>query len=268
MLSFRFLLLRHGYLLLGVYTLVVSLGLPVPVDPLFLLMGAMIGNHRYAFFPALLAALFPAIGGDILWYQIGRVRGRSVLNLLCKLSLEPDTCVRKTEAAFAARGDKALLFAKFVPGMSLVSVTLAGISKMPFGRFLLADAAGCTLWVTIYLTLGHLFYRQVDKIIMWLGLLGRQAGMVIFSLLMIYLAYKFFQRWRFIRGLRVNRITPQEVQEMLQEGEPLTIVDLRHPAEVERVGNKIANAMVLRPDELRSRSHEIPKDQEIILYCT
>ena len=266
--SFRFLLLRHGYLLLGVYTLLVSLGLPIPVDPLFLLMGAMVGNHRYSFFPALLAALIPAICGDILWYEIGRVRGRSVLNLLCKLSLEPDTCVRKTESAFAARGDTALLIAKFVPGMSLVSVTLAGISKMPFTRFLLADAAGCLIWISLYLTLGHLFYRQVDKIIQWLGLLGRQAGLVIFTLLMIYLAYKFFQRWRFIRGLRVNRITPHEVRDMLNSGESITIVDLRHPAEVERVGTKIANALVLRPDELRSRSHEIPKDQEIILYCT
>ena len=267
-LSFRFLLLRHGYLLLGVYTLLVSLGLPIPVDPLFLLMGAMVGNHRYSFFPALMGALIPAICGDIVWYHIGRFRGRSVLNLLCKLSLEPDTCVRKTEAAFAARGDKALLIVKFVPGMSLVSVTLAGISKMPFTRFLLADAAGCAIWVSVYLTLGNLFYRQVDKIIQWLGLLGRQAGLVIFILLMIYLAYKSIQRWRFIRGLRVDRITPQEAHGLLNGGQPVTIVDLRHPAEVERVGTKIAKALVLRPDELRSRSHEIPKDQEIILYCT
>ncbi len=132
MLSFHNLLLHHGYALLFVYVLVVSLGVPIPVDPLFLLMGAQAGDHHYSFFLSVMAALWPALLGDMLWYQIGKYRGRSVLKLLCKLSLEPDTCVRKTESTFSTRGSNALLFSKFVPGMGLVSVTLAGISGMPF----------------------------------------------------------------------------------------------------------------------------------------
>ena len=268
MFSFHNLLLNHGYLLLFVYVLVVSLGLPIPVDPLFLLMGAQAGDHRYSFFLALLVSMSPALLGDVLWYQIGKYRGRSVLSLLCKLSLEPDTCVRKTESAFSSRGSDALLFAKFVPGMSLVSVTLAGISRMPFWRFLLADAAGCALWAGAYLLLGWMFHKQVDKIIELLGLYGRRAGLVIVSLLALYLAYKYFQRRRFLRNLRINRITPEQVRELLDTGQPLTIVDLRHPSEVERVGIKIPSALVLRPEDLRSRSHEISREHEIILYCT
>jgi membrane protein DedA with SNARE-associated domain len=116
-----------------VYVAAVGLGLPIPVDPVFLLMGALTGDHRYSFFLSLISALLPAVLGDLVWYQIGRYRGRSVLSLLCKLSLEPDTCVRKTEGMFAERGSNALLFAKFVPGMSLVAVTLAGISRMSLG---------------------------------------------------------------------------------------------------------------------------------------
>jgi hypothetical protein len=176
--------------------------------------------------------------------------------------------VRKTESSFSSRGANALLFAKFVPGMTLVSVTLAGISGMPFGRFLLADAAGCTLWVGSYLGLGWLFHKQVDRVIAALGLYGGRAGLTILTLLAVYLAYKYFQRWRFLHNLRINRITPEQVRDLMDKGCGITIVDLRHPAEVERAGIKIPSALVLRPEDLRSRSHEIPRDQEIILYCT
>ncbi len=268
MLSFHNLLLNHGYALLFVYVLVVSLGVPVPVDPLFLLMGAQAGDHHYSFFLSVMISMTTTLFGDILWYHIGKYRGRSVLSLLCKLSIEPDTCVRKTESSFSTRGSDALLIAKFVPGMTLVSVTLAGISGMPFGRFLLADAAGCTLWVGSYLGLGWLFHKQVDKIIAALGLYGRGAGLIILSLLALYFAYKYFQRWRFLHNLRINRITPEQVRDLLAEGQPLTIIDLRHPAEVERAGIKIPSALVLRPEDLRSRSGEIPRENEIILYCT
>jgi membrane protein DedA with SNARE-associated domain len=266
--SFRYLLLRHGYLLLFVYVLAVALGLPIPADPLLLLMGAMVGNHRYVFLTSLLAAVIATLVGDIVWYELGRFRGRAVLGLLCRLSLEPDTCVRKTEAAFARRGAGALLFAKFVPGMGLVSVSLAGISKMQYWRFLLADAAGCSLWAGAYLFVGYVLHRQVDSLILLLGLFGRRASLVILTLIALYIATKYLQRRRFIRKLRMDRITPQQARELLGSGDPITIIDLRHPAEVERDGRKIVGALVLRPDELRSRSGEIPRNQQIILYCT
>ncbi|MGI9072625.1 MAG: VTT domain-containing protein [Bryobacteraceae bacterium] len=266
--SFHDLLLRHGYLLLSVYMLAVGVGLPIPADPLLLLMGAMVGNQDYSLFKSLLAAVIPALIGDMVWYQVGRLRGRSVLGFLCKLTLEPDTCVRKTEGTFAKRGASALLFAKFVPGISLMSVSLAGISRMQIWRFLLADAAGCTLWASTYLLLGRVFYRQVDAVMVLLGLFGRSAGLVVAALIGLYIGAKYLERRRFLRKLRINRITASEVRDLLEGGRAMTIVDLRHPAEVERAGMKIAGALVLRPDELRSRSHEIPRDQQIILYCT
>ena len=262
------LLLRHGYLFLFVYILAMSAGLPIPADPLLLLMGALVGNRQYSFIPALLAALVPAILGDLLWYELGRRKGRSILGILCKLSPEPDTCVRKTESAFAKRGARTLLFAKFVPGMALVSVSLAGATRLAYWRFLLADAAGCILWVGGYLLLGRIFHRQVDSIISMLGLFGRRAGLVVLTLLALYIAFKYFQRWRFLHNLRISRVTPQEARALLSSGEPVTIIDLRHPIEIESEGLKIAGARILRPGDLRSRSHDIPPDQQIILYCT
>ncbi|MGI8958679.1 MAG: VTT domain-containing protein [Bryobacteraceae bacterium] len=219
-------------------------------------------------FKALLAAVIPALIGDMVWYQVGRLRGRPVLGLLCKLTLEPDTCVRKTESAFAKRGASALLFAKFVPGISLMSVSLAGISKMPIWRFLPADAVGCTLWAGAYLLIGRVFYRQVDAVVLLLGLFGRRAGLIIAGLIALYIALKYLERKRFLSKLRVNRITPRQLLDLLERGHAMTIIDLRHPAEVERAGMKIAGALVLRPDELRSRADEIPRDRQIVLYCT
>ena len=267
-LSFRFLLLRHGYLLVFVYVFAVALGAPLPADPLILVMGAMVGNHDYRFIPVLLSAVIAALIGDTVWYQLGRYKGSSVLAFLCKLSLEPDTCVRKTESTFAKRGAGALILAKFVPGMSLVSVALAGVSRLSYWRFLLADAVGCILWAVAYLSIGRIFHRQVDSVISALGLFGRRATLTVLALVTLYISTKYLQRWRFIRKLRVNRVTPEEAYALLESGEPVTIVDLRHPAEIERERMKIAGARILRPDELRSRSHEIPEEQQIILYCT
>ncbi len=268
MFAFRSLLLRHGYAFLFFYILAVQLGLPIPADPLLLIMGAMVGDHRYGLILSVIAGITAALLGDCFWYELGRLRGRSVLKLLCKLSLEPDTCIRKTESAFTKRGAGALLFSKFIPGMSLVSMPLAGVIRMPRHRFLLADAAGCSLWVVAYLVAGDLLHRQIDSVIGSLGLFGRRAGIVILLLIVLYIAYRLLQRWRLRRELRINRITPEAVLYLIETGQPVTIVDLRHPSDIEQEGLKIASAMILRPDDLRSRSHQIPADQEVILYCT
>lgn len=266
--SFRTLILHHGYLFLFCYILAVQAGAPVPSDPMLLIMGAAIGEGRYSFGIALLLIVTAALLGDLLWYELGRFRGRSILSLLCKFSLEPDTCVRKTELGFMKRGAWSLLFVKFVPGMSLLSMPLAGAMKMPRWRFLLADAAGTSLWCTAYLTVGVLFRRQINDVILRLGLFGRRAGFVLALLLTAYIAWRYFQRWRFRRQLRINRVSPEEALSMLSGEPPALMVDLRNPKEIEESGLKIRGAQVLRPAEIRSHFQDLPRDREVILYCT
>jgi rhodanese-related sulfurtransferase len=153
--------------------------------------------------------------------------------------------------------------------MGLVSMPLAGLVGMPRWRFLLADAAGAVLWSGTYLLAGLVFYRQVDAVIIFLGLLGRRAGLVVAYLVGLYIAYKYFQRWRFMRELRINRITPTALRDMLDSGTAdVIVIDLRHPAEIERDGMKLMGARVIVPEELRARAGEIPKGNEIVLYCT
>ncbi|HEY7305473.1 MAG TPA: VTT domain-containing protein [Bryobacteraceae bacterium] len=266
--SIRSLLLQHGYLFLFSYVLAVQAGVPIPADPLLLLAGAMVGNHQYALTSSILAALAGALLGDCLWYELGRLRGRSILKTLCKLSLEPDTCIRRTEATFTRRGPGALLFAKFIPGMSLISMPLAGVTRMPRWQFLLADAAGCSIWIVSYLLLGDIFHHQIDSVVQRLGLFGRRAGVTVVILLALYIGYRLFKRWRLRRELRINRITPEAALSLIEKAEGVTVVDLRSPSDIEQDGFKITGALIIRPSDLRSRSHEIPAGQEVILYCS
>jgi membrane protein DedA with SNARE-associated domain len=250
------------------YVFLVQAGLPVPADPMLLVMGAMVGDGRYSLVVTILTGMSAALLGDLIWYELGRRRGTSILRLLCRLSIEPDTCVRKTEDSFSKRGARTLLVAKFVPGLSLVSTPMAGVIRMPRWRFLLFDLAGSALWVTSYLVLGILFKKQVQLVIDFIANLGRYAGAVVFTALALYLGFKYFQRWRFLHAFEMGRISPRSLLDMIEGKVPVTVIDLRHPHEVEREGVKLTGALVLRPDELRSRSGEIPRDQEIILYCT
>jgi membrane protein DedA with SNARE-associated domain/rhodanese-related sulfurtransferase len=264
----RTLLFQHGYWFLFLYIFAVQAGVPIPADPLLLIVGALAGDHLYTVTGALAVILAASLIADYGWYEPGRRGGRSVLALICRLSLEPDTCIRKTESTFSRRGAWALVFTKFVPGTGLVAMPLSGLIRMPRWRFLLADASGTLLWGGAYLLAGFVFHRQVDAGIEALGLLGKRAGLVAVALVGLYLAFKYVQRQRLLRQLRIDRITPEELRRSLDAGANLTIVDLRHPAEVEREGLKLAGAVVIRPEDLRLGAHDIPRDREIILYCT
>lgn len=266
--SFRSLVLLHGYAFLFWYVFAVQAGLPIPADPILLVMGAAVGDRLYSFVPALLLASLAALAGDWIWYELGRWRGRSILSLLCRLSLEPDTCVRKTEINFSRRGAWTLLFSKFVPGMSLISTPLAGAIKMPRWHFLLADGLGSVAWCGGYLALGVLFHKQISEVLILLGLFGRRATEVLLVLLLLFVGWRYGQRRRFRRQLRINRITPKDAFALIEGGEPVTIIDLRSPKEIDDTREKIAGAMILRPSDLRSRAHEIPDSHQTILYCT
>jgi rhodanese-related sulfurtransferase len=124
------------------------------------------------------------------------------------------------------------------------------------------------LWTVTYLLAGTLFHRQIDALSDLLGLFGRRAGVVVSALLAVYILWKFFQRWRLRRELRINRVSPLEAFALMESGEPVTVVDLRNATEIQEWGLKIRGARILRFDELRSGSHEIPDDHEVILYCT
>ncbi len=88
------------------------------------------------------------------------------------------------------------------------------------------------------------------------------------SLFAIYIVWHVWQRQRFLRKLRIARITPEELLRKLKAGESVMIVDLRNPLDVQTSGSKLPGALLMAPGELEDRQAEIPRDRDIILYCT
>ncbi len=150
-------ILRHGYLVLLAWVFAEQGGLPIPSIPLLLAAGALAGTGRLNLFTALFCCLVAALAADTIWYQLGKRNGIKVLQLLCRISLEPDSCVRRTEGLFEKQGARSLLFAKFLPGLNTVATPLAGIFRMKFRKFLLFDALGILLWAGSFLLAGYIF---------------------------------------------------------------------------------------------------------------
>jgi len=250
------------------YVLLVQVGVPVPADPLLMVMGTLIRERYYSVGATVAVTAIAAVLGDSIWFELGRRRGGAVLKLICRFSLEPDTCVRKTEDVFSTHGARTLLFSKFVPGLSLVSVPMAGMSGVPRVRFLLFDLAGATLWATTYVGLGILFAKQIQRLLDLVSDLGHEAGLLVIVLLAGYAGLKWLRRWKFLHDLKVNRIRPETLFEMLGRSDNVVLVDLRHEREIEREGVKLPGAQIWKAKDVRSRSGEIPRDQEIILYCS
>jgi membrane protein DedA with SNARE-associated domain len=256
--------LRHGYWVLGSWVLAEQMGLPVPALPILLAMGALTGTH-YSFATAALVVLLAATSADTAWYFLGRNKGHSVLKLLCRISLEPDSCVSSTRAWFKSLGGWSLVIAKFVPGLSTVATPMAGLSRMPLWKFLVADGAGTLLWGAAYMGIGFAFREQLEDAAAALGQLGGSVVLLIAAITGLWLGLKFWQRKRFIRSLRIARIAPEEVLARLAE---VCIVDVRSEAEVEFDGMKLPGALWFDRKEIALHHQRIPRDRDVILYCT
>ena len=261
-------LLHHGYVVLLGWVFAEQIGLPLPAMPLLLAAGALAGAGHLSFFASLLCVILAAMAADSIWFQLGRRKGIRILQLLCKISLEPDSCVRRTEGVFAKQGARSLLLAKFVPGLSTVATPLAGIFHMRPRRFLLFDALGALLWAGTFLGLGYVFSGQIERVAEHLASLGGWLVVLLLGALAAYIAYKFVARQRFLRELRISRITVDELKEKLDSGEELVIVDLRHSMDFEADPETIPGAFRMDSKELEEKNDRLPRDREVILYCT
>jgi membrane protein DedA with SNARE-associated domain len=261
-------LLHHGYAVLVVWVFAEQLGLPVPSLPILLAAGALAGSGKFNLPGSIFLSVFAAFVADSIWYVLGRVRGIKVLQLLCKISLEPDSCVRRTEGLFAKQGARSLVFAKFVPGLGSVAPPLAGIFHMRPSRFFLFDVLGAFLWSSVYIGLGYVFSGQIESVAERFFHLGSSLGVLIIGALAAYIAYKFIARQRFLRELRIARITADELKQKLDAGDDLVIVDLRHSMDFEADPHTIPGAFRMDAEDLEDKGDHLPRDREVILYCT
>lgn len=261
-------LLVYGYLLLFAWVLIEQVGVPLPSTPILLAAGALSAERQISLAAALAVGAAACLISDSTWFFIGRRYGRQVLNLMCKLSLEPTTCVRKTQLSFGRRRRVTLLLGKFVPGLASLTSPIAGQNGMPYFEFLFLDLFGSLIWVGALLAGGRIFGDALNHDPRLLAWVGRFSGALLLLAVAAVLSGKIYRRRRLLRQLVQSRLEPEELRNQLFAGEEVYIVDLRHPLEQLTDPYTLPGAVRVAPDELAARVHEIPRDRDIILYCT
>lgn len=261
-------LIDHGYLIIFAIVFAEQIGLPLPAVPVLLAGGAVARQGELSLGLVLAVAVVAAMASDVIWYEIGRRKGLRVMRFLCRISLEPDSCVRRTENLYARHGARSLVVAKFVPGLSTVAPPLAGIFGMRFLPFLLFDLLGTVLWVGAAGGGGYLFEKQLDALVDALSATGAGLGRIALVLLLGWILFKVVQRRRFMAELRVARISPLELMERIEAGEDLVVVDLRHSHEFALAPESIPGALHVPVERIDHEHHRIPPDREVVLLCT
>ncbi len=259
---------RYGYALLFVWVLIEQGGLPIPATPLLVAAGALASQGRMTLALAILVPAVASLCADTFWYSFGKRRGGVVLNLLCRIALEPDSCVRRTESTFTRFGARTLLICKFVPGLNTAAPTLSGMVGVSMPRFLLFDFLGAFFWASAFVGLGFAFGKQIDRAADYAQSFGGWMLVLFLAMVVGYVLYRWWDRQRFLRQVKGDRITPDELKHQLESGAPLVIVDLRHPLDVLTDPRTLPGALQIAPEDLEQRHSEITRDGDIVLFCT
>jgi len=259
---------RHGPSVLFAAVFVEQLGVPLPASPWLLAAGALAADGEIKWAGAIAAGTFGYLVADAIWFCLGRYGGNRVLNFLCRISLEPDSCVRKTQNLFARYGMRSIVLSKFIPGFNTVAAPLAGSSGMSAFRFFVLDSISSLLYAGGLMALGGVFKRQLEQVIAALASLGGGALAVLAAALALYFGYKYFQRYRLLKELRMTRITVDELQEQLKAGGAPIILDVRSLAEVERDPMLILGAQHISLEEIDSCKQAIPPERDVVIYCS
>ena len=262
------LLVEYGLLVVFANVFLEQIGVPIPALPTLIVAGALVAHNRMDLAALLAVALAASILADTVWFLIGRWQGHRVLRTVCRLSLSPDSCVRGTEDLFERAGMSSLAYAKFIPGYSTVAPPLAGAMGKTLGSFVFWDGIGSLLWLGLGVGIGILFHRTVNRALDYLETLGYwAAGILGFVVLLVILA-KWWQRRRVYKLLRLARISVAELKRLMDAGEAPVIVDVRNRSAHLHDPRRIPGALRMTVDEIDERLAELPRDREVVLYCT
>jgi membrane protein DedA with SNARE-associated domain/rhodanese-related sulfurtransferase len=261
-------LVDYRILVITANVLANQLGLPVPVLPTLIVGGALAAQGAISPTQLFAGALLACLIADSVWFMAGRVYGGGVMKLLCRISLTPDSCVSETQSRFERWGSNALIVAKFVPGLSLIAPPLAGATQMAWLRFLAYSALGSSAWLGVAIMGGMLFRRQIELLMPHLADFGLAAVSVFCVLLVTYIAYKWWERMRFYSVLRMAQIEVGELFKMMGIPPPPLIIDVRSATAIQLEPRRIPGALHIPLTEVQQHLGDLPRDRDIISYCT
>ena len=260
-------LIEHGYLVIFLWVFFDQAGLPLPAIPVLLAAGVLVGMGKMALLPVILLTVLASVPVDLFWFWLGRLRGARVLQLLCMLSLEPDYCVRNTESVFKKLGPISLVVGKFVPGLQTLAPPMSGLTGVSIITFLALDLLGALLWAGIFVGLGMYFHNEVESILRAAAEYGVIAGAILGFVVVAYFLYKVIVRQRFLRSLRMRKLTPEDVYARLQGGVDIQIVDLRHDYDVKALPKILPNALRVPMEGIEDYLDKFKKEEDILLCC-
>src|SRR6266851_3553456 len=259
---------QYGLALVFANVLIEQMGLPVPAVPTLVVAGALATEGKLSM-PLLFAvALAACLLADIAWYIAGRRFGNRVMKLLCRISLTPDYCVSETQERFERWGVNTLVIAKFVPGLATIAPPLAGATRIAWPRFLFFNSLGGALWVGAGLGGGILLGPYIEPLLTWLDQIGSIAVVIIAALLTAYIAFKWWDRRRFFMMLRMARISVDELYRLIDAGLKPVIVEVRSQTARALEPRRIPGALHVPLHAVDHHVKDLPRDREIILYCT
>jgi membrane protein DedA with SNARE-associated domain len=264
------LMARHGYALTFGLLFAEAMGLPFPAAVALVAAGAAIAAHALWGPAVLLFAVLALILGDCAQFWMGRYAGWLLLGFLCRISLNPETCILRSAESFYRRGKSTLVIAKFIPGVNTMAAPLAGSMKMRFWQFLRLDFAGAVLYSSCYLLLGYVARDFLAKIFFGFHAAGRIMEVVVLAALIAYAIYRAVQWWRFRLYRVVPRIQAQELAARLASDESarVQIVDVRSHGYYDAGSERIKGSIRIEPNNLEEEIKHLPKDKDIYLYCT
>lgn len=261
---------HHGYVLIFGLLLAEALGLPFPAAIALVAAGAAVASHALGGWPVLLTALTALLLGDSVQFWLGRYTGWALLGFLCRVSINPETCILRSAESFYKRGKVTLVIAKFIPGINTMAAPLAGSMKMRFGQFLQLDLAGALLYSTTYLLVGYLARDFLAAVLRGFHAAGLAMEVVVLAALVAYAAYRVVQ----YRKYRLYRIVPRvQVQELAarltsEAAGRVQIVDVRSHGYYDEGAERILGSIRIEPNNLEEELKNLSKDKDIYLYCT
>jgi len=254
----------HGYSILFCVVIAESMGLPIPAALGLLVAGAASAHGTFYAAPMILTGVAAMLIGDNLLFLLGRYTGWWLLSMLCRFTLNPEACILRSADAFYRRGRIILLFAKFLPGLNTMAPPLAGSMNLPFIQFFPLDLIGASAYVLTYFTVGYLFSDLLASMMRGYSIVGNVVGWAITILFTVWIANR-TRLWLKERNESpVPLIAPTEVVGR----ENVAIYDVRSHGYYEEGTMRIKGSFRLEPNALTEQLGLLPRDREIVLYCT
>ena len=260
------LLQQYGLGLVFLNVLALQAGLPLPAYPTLIVAGALAAAGGTPVYQLVGVGVAGALIADSGWYIAGRKFGMRILGTLCRVSLSQDTCVRQTESIFQRFGPSSMLFAKFVPGFASVATAMAGAIRLSYLKFVAFDAVGATLWVGVGVGLGYLFRDAIGELMAKLSSLGKYGVMLVVAGFALYILFKWYRRYVFTRQLRMDRVTVDELRNLIDEKKVQALVDVRS-ALTQAATGRIPGARAIDMKKIDEGFKDVPVEGEVIVYC-